>query len=492
MSGPSVYEAAEIKGILLNHIKWLKGEGGRRGDLSFRNLAGFALAKYRLGSLKLTGANLAGADLSGSDLTSADLFGADLEGANLTDAILIGADFRGANLHRAILSGCNLRGADFRSGVDQSGGTRLTEATLDHAMLCEAKLMGCDLSGADLHDADLSGADLSQAVLLGAELSGATLAGVKLGGTVLELSRLSSVQQAALTCGAGDVTAPTYTILANGAAHALFGSHEQWIATGGTSGRRLDMEGVRFEACTLAGRNLSGARLRRCDLSGLDLSGTRLEMADLSYTDLQEAGLEEASLLGATLRRANLSRARLAGASLEPMALPGDRNWPANLDGALLHDADLTNAVLNGAVMTGADLGGCILSGTRLKGVDLAKVKRSALVADGPGPRERRKARRFTEPGLFVRTAFGTFPAQNWSFGGLCLDWDGSGAVEPGQELSVHIAAREAEKAAADATLAAVEVRGDRGETGLRFAAPAEAVTDYLNALVPRKYRRIG
>ena len=66
----------DIKKILSEHLKWLKGEGGERANLS--------------------GANLRWADLSEANLSEANLSGADLRGASLSGANLSGADLRGA------------------------------------------------------------------------------------------------------------------------------------------------------------------------------------------------------------------------------------------------------------------------------------------------------------------------------------------------------------------------------------------------------------
>ena len=117
----------DIKKILSEHSKWIKGKGGERANLS--------------------GANLRWADLSGADLSEANLRWADLSVADLSEANLRGADLRWANLSGANLSGANLRGAD--------------------------------LSVADLRRADLRGADLSEANLSGADLRGANPSGAK-------------------------------------------------------------------------------------------------------------------------------------------------------------------------------------------------------------------------------------------------------------------------------------------------------------------------
>jgi hypothetical protein len=110
-----------LKVTLEEHLKWRRGEGGKRADLS--------------------GADLSGANLSGANLRDADLSDANLRGANL----------RGANLRGANLRGANLRGADLR-------GANLRDANLSGANLSDANLSGANLSGADLRGADLSDA----------------------------------------------------------------------------------------------------------------------------------------------------------------------------------------------------------------------------------------------------------------------------------------------------------------------------------------------
>ena len=92
----------DIKKILSEHLKWLKGEGGERANLS--------------------GANLRWADLSEANLSEANLSGADLRWASLSGADLRGANLRGADLRWASLSGANLSGADLRGAknIDQA------------------------------------------------------------------------------------------------------------------------------------------------------------------------------------------------------------------------------------------------------------------------------------------------------------------------------------------------------------------------------------
>lgn len=491
----------DIQGInreLLLHNQWLGRKGGRKADLSFRDLSGMAIANIRLAGARLVGANLARARLTGCDLSGAELFGADLEGADLTGANLTGADFRGANLHRAVLTDCVLRGADFRTDTATAatlpkaahqGATVMTEARLERAVLCEANLTGCDLSGADLDEADLSGADLSQAVLVGVDMTGAVLRDVKLGGTVLEIARLSPEQRASLD-GRGGVVEPSYLTLVGAEAAALLADHERWVAANGAEGRRLDLE---FRAVTgdlLAGCDLSGVRMRRCSLRGADLSHCRLDMADLSYSDLTGANLEQASLRGANLRRATLVKAQMASCCLDAMGLVGGREWPTNLDGAVLHDADLTNASFAGAILRHADIGGCITQGTSFRGVDLGTTRRTAP-GDGGGPQERRRMRRFAEPALEVRTPFGTFRTHDWSFGGVSIALTREsltgGVPKRGQVVTLLIGQPGETGCPVSATLSSVSL--ERKTLSFRFVKLEGDLKALLNPLIPERYR---
>ena len=75
------YTVEEMKAILAEHAKWLRGEEGERANLRSANLSS---------------ANLSSADLRSADLSSADLRSADLSSANLRYADLRSADLRSA------------------------------------------------------------------------------------------------------------------------------------------------------------------------------------------------------------------------------------------------------------------------------------------------------------------------------------------------------------------------------------------------------------
>jgi hypothetical protein len=89
-AGPGIGAKAmtkeEISVVLAEHLKWLRGEGGKRANLSRANLSGANLSRANLSGANLSRANLSGADLSGANLYSADLSGANLSRANLPGA----------------------------------------------------------------------------------------------------------------------------------------------------------------------------------------------------------------------------------------------------------------------------------------------------------------------------------------------------------------------------------------------------------------------
>jgi uncharacterized protein YjbI with pentapeptide repeats len=100
----------QIKKILVDHVKWLRGLGGEKADLSRADLRGADLR-----AVNLSGATLRGVDLRNADLRKARLCETDLRWADLREADLIGADLSGASL-----SGADFRGADL-SGANLSG-----------------------------------------------------------------------------------------------------------------------------------------------------------------------------------------------------------------------------------------------------------------------------------------------------------------------------------------------------------------------------------
>jgi hypothetical protein len=112
----------DIKQVLNDHKKWLRGAGGEQAYLCGANLDFAQLSGADLRSADLRGAKLTDADLSGADLSNADLRGANLSCASLRVATLRHTDLQGADLsyaeiYTADLFGVNITGAKL-SGTD--------------------------------------------------------------------------------------------------------------------------------------------------------------------------------------------------------------------------------------------------------------------------------------------------------------------------------------------------------------------------------------
>ena len=467
-------DTEEITGILLAHQNWLRRRGGRRADLSFRDLAGMDLRRVTLTGAKLAGANLSGARLVTADLSQTDLFGADLERADLTGANLSGADLRGANLHRAVLTDAVMRGADCRAGelMEEIGGpgpaavraggiTRLTEARMERSILTGANFAGCDLSGSDLNDADLTGAELAVAVLLGTDLTGATLDGANFSGTVIDRATLDRIF-IPFMLSPDAIVEPHYTPMAAATFLDALAAHEAWVERQGHAGARLDLDLVALPpGIDLAGRVLAAARLRRCRLPGVRLAGADLQMVDLSYTELEGADLARADLRGATLRRVVLKGAVLARVVARPLLLSGGRPWPANFDGADLSGADLRDADLHRAIVRSVRLDGARLEGSGLTPGDTAPPRPTAA-------HERRRQKRYVRPVIVVTSERGEHRTRNWSIGGLCLQapdqpWSHGEVVD----FRLTLAGRP--EIAAEAQVVVVHVNRAKDQVSVRF-----------------------
>lgn len=88
-------------------------------------------------------------------------------------------------------------------------------------------------------------------------------------------------------------------------------AHEEWLASVGARGARLDLTGEAHPGVDLVGRDLSEASLDDCDLSGASLRGawlvrtalhgTRLDGADLEGAHLRQAEGEGLSAIGGRL-----------------------------------------------------------------------------------------------------------------------------------------------------------------------------------------------
>ncbi len=474
--------------ILVRHRAFVKGDTrGLKADFSFKDISGVSFTKEKLEGVSFKGANLAKGSFKHCDLSGSDFFGADLDGADLSGSNLAGADFRGANLHRATLSNTNLRGADFRISSAVNGTVSrsacLSEAKIDHAILCQANLSDCDMSGADLVDADLSGADLSQTVLLGADLSGASLNDARLSNTVLELSRLTEHQIGQIGSTDG-IAKPTYKEISADELSRLVKSHGQWIVTGGAKGKRLDLSGVSIVGMEIDTKSLAGARMRKCNLSGIDLQEKILDMVDFSYSDLSRTNLTGTSLRGTNLRSADLSNAILCTARFDQMPLEANRHWPSNLGHAILCGADLTGASFSGSIMTKADVRGCSTSRTTFIGVDLTTAKMDSE-ANSVSSQQKRGHPRYSEPQLFVKCEYGAFTTVNWSIGGVCMNYTLEDRMVVGEELWASIVAKD-NPPPLQTQFTVIRDNPEKGVVYLKFSCISDEVKNYIESLAAK------
>ena len=130
----------ELDALLREHRRWTDGKGGRRLDLSGRDLTGLdlrhaELVEAVLRQAVLVRADLGKANLAGADLTEADLSGARLLRTDLTEAVLSGATLEGAELTKTFFLGTDLRGV------------RLTNAKLDRVGFDGDQVEGWDATG---------------------------------------------------------------------------------------------------------------------------------------------------------------------------------------------------------------------------------------------------------------------------------------------------------------------------------------------------------
>ena len=166
--------------------------------------------------------------------------------------------------------------------------------------------------------------------------------------------------------------------------------HKVWLQTGGKSGEKASLQGVRLKKANLEGANLERAdlrftvlfetNLRRAILEGADLRGAELVEFNLQGAKLQGANLEGSHLVagnlqGAKLRGANLQRAELVENNLIGADLEGADLREADLSYAYLMEADFQGARLNGAKLMGANLHGAKLRGASLEGANLEGSK---------------------------------------------------------------------------------------------------------------------
>src|SRR5580658_8495007 len=155
------------------------------------------LVNAKLWRANLEGAYLSEADMRGANLREADLRGADMSFATLDNALLSNARLAGAslyavNLRNAQMLRTDLSRADMRDTKMEHAVlsfANLEQTDFSSAKLLEANMTGAQFKGtilmdADLRNADLRGAFFNGAIFRGTEITGANIAGADLRGAL--------------------------------------------------------------------------------------------------------------------------------------------------------------------------------------------------------------------------------------------------------------------------------------------------------------------
>lgn len=420
-SGLEKVTQRELDDIIKKHTTFLKGiRGGARAILKFKDLSHLDFRGCNLSQGDFTGSLLNSANLAHGTFKGVSFFACDMRNANLEQADFSRADFRGAYVAGANLTGADMKSADLREGRlmerDESGqmvdmdrpgvpldkthktiftGAKLSETNLSGARASAADFSDADLSGVVVKDADFSGANLEGANLTNADFTGSDLSNSNLrssimSGTILQQTETggSNLREAITDEGMGTKIESLGKSLPE-----LLEEHTAWVATAGSTGRRLDLSG--FDLRTVPGlRNYSltavkaiGANFLRQNLESIEMQSALLDRADLRDTIMRRADLRGTTLKNAMIARADMSeanlsplhftnedgtkwlqRTNLSGSNLRYTVLRGTNLTDAIMMGvdlsyAILIDCDLRRADLTGAILDGADLSGALLTG---------------------------------------------------------------------------------------------------------------------------------
>lgn len=414
----------ELDDIIKKHATFLKGiRGGARAILKFKDLSHLDFRSANLSQSDFTGSLLNSANLARGVFKGVSFFACDLRNANLEHADFSRADFRGAYVAGANLTGADLKSADMREGrlmerddkghmvdMERPGvptdkthktiftGAKLSETNLSGARAAAADFSDADLSGVIVKDADFSGANLEGANLTNADFTGSDLSNSNLRSSIMS----GTVMQQVETGGANlreaitDESMGTKIEELGKSLDELLEEHTSWVATAGSTGRRLDLSGfdlrnvAKIRNYSLTAVKAIGANFLRQNLENIEMQSALLDRADLRDTVMRRSDLR-----GSTLKNSMMARADLSEANLSPLHFTGEdgAKWlqRTNLSGsnmryavlrgtnltdsilmgvdlsyAVLIDCDLRRADLTGAILDGTDLSGALLTGATI------------------------------------------------------------------------------------------------------------------------------
>lgn len=342
---------ANIDRVALLHKRFVKHErDGQRALLSGADLSGLNLATGNFNEADFTSANLSNSCLRRAQLERANLFCTNLEYCDATFANLKGADVRGATLRGADFSFATLDDADFRAAAMfrmgheaeqkvSAGRPRKNSGGVDFT--------NCSLKGASLHHVTLKSAIFRNALLDRASFTKARISEVDLDGAVLtniDPRDLPFPPEALRNC----VLDPGPEEIAKvDEVRDILSAHEQWVVSGGKSGKSANLDGYDLRPMRLLFKNrrLTALSAKGAMAIGVDFSETQLQGAQLSGADLRDAGFSMADIRGADLSGTKLAHARFDKADVRPLALLSGSSRSVNLSGADYHEEQFSAAL---------------------------------------------------------------------------------------------------------------------------------------------------
>lgn len=162
--------------------------------------------------------------------------------------------------------------------------------------------------------------------------------------------------------------------------------HEEWTATIGASGQRLEMENLDLSGMDLSGKDLNGLELpgvnfSKCKLVKTDLyaswlGGALFVEADFTEGILRKAQVGGSNCFGCIMRNANLTRVSFYRSDLRRVDFSGADLFKTSMCGADLREANFSGADLDKASFREADLRGAT-------GFETVQGERIGLEVDG-------------------------------------------------------------------------------------------------------------
>lgn len=395
----------ELDLIIQKHEMFLTGKpGGARAVVRDRDLSGLNLSGKKLSQSDFTGCILCDTDMTTASFDAANLFGCDLSGAKMRGIKLVRADLRGAEIENADLRGADLTGADLREGAVvlrrkssakpndtfHSGakagavsfrGSNLTGAILTNVVAIQTDFTNADLSDCIMHKAnfrdalfsfcDLSNSDFQNADIRDADFRGSIMTGTKMNG--VENKGAEFVLTLVDNTQGQDFSEIDMTL------DELVIRHMAWVASGGKSGKQLDVSNIDMrKAGSIAAKKLTALRAAKATFAGTNMAGVEMQSATLENSDFRKCVMTHVDLRGANLAGALLVRANASNGNFDPLVIKrpdgSDMTRVTSFQSANLTHGNFTGARMRQADFRGADLAHAVFENCDLRGADFTNA----------------------------------------------------------------------------------------------------------------------